>query len=216
MRLGGVAIVNARMMFGVAASLCVSFAIHAQNSATAAPQTTSNPIEGLSRSEQPPEQTAHALVTLRQGTPVYMLSQSELSSKTARVGDRFELRVAEDVIVEGQIVIPAGTRGVGEVSRAEKKGMFGKSGKLDTRVLYARMGNININLAGSANDEGKGGTAGVVAAAVFLLPLAPFITGTSAVLPPGTRMTGWVENDLRMALGPAPPPPIVQVVRPSQ
>lgn len=145
---------------------------------------------------------------LRQGTAVEMVSEQLLSSKSARIGDRFPLRVAEDVKVNGYTVIPAGARGIGEVTMVDKKGMFGKSGKIATRVLYVNVGNHRIGLAGQADDAGSGGTAGVVAAAILFWPAAPFVTGRSANLPPGTRMTGWVENDMPVAV-PSTPAPIV-------
>ncbi len=145
---------------------------------------------------------------LRQGTAVEIVSEQLLSSKSARTGDRFPLRVAEDVKVNGYTVIPAGARGIGEVTMVDKKGMFGKSGKIATRVLYVNVGNHRIGLAGQADDAGSGGTAGVVAAAILFWPVAPFVTGRSANLPPGTRMTGWVENDIPVAV-PSTPVPMV-------
>lgn len=65
---------------------------------------------------------------LRQGTEIRLKTISALSSKFSKLGDRFEFLTTEDVKVNGQIVIPAGTRGVGEVTKVEKKGAFGKSG----------------------------------------------------------------------------------------
>ena len=38
-----------------------------------------------------------------------------VSSKANRAGDRFAIRLAEPLLVDGQILIPAGTAGVGEV-----------------------------------------------------------------------------------------------------
>lgn len=150
------------------------------------------------------EPAAQQLVsaTLLQGTAVYTTTEREVSSKVARVGDRIPLRVAEDVVVDGVTVIRAGTPGTGEVTRIDKKGMFGKSGKIEARVLSVRVGKHSISLTGTANDEGSGGTAGVVAAALLLWPVAPFVTGKSATLPPGTRMTGWVESDVPMLVRP--------------
>ena len=99
----------------------------------ARPQAATAPVASA------PQAVAEPNAVLAQGTPVHFKTQQELNSKHSRVGDRFELRVSEDVIVNGVTVIPAGTRGVGEVTRVDGKGMFGKSGKLDARVLYARV-----------------------------------------------------------------------------
>lgn len=151
---------------------------------------------------------------LQEGTPVYLLTQQEMSSKNNKVGDRIELRVAEHVRVNGVTVIPAGSRGVGEITRVEKKGAFGKSGKLDARVLHVRVGDQNIGLGGTANEAGAGGTVGTVAAAVLFWPVAPFVTGKSAVFPPGTRMTGWVENDVPLSLPSTGAPLVVPATQP--
>lgn len=148
-------------------------------------------------------QAAPAALMLHQGTTVAFKTETVLTSKTAHAGDRFELRSVEDVRIGTQIVIPAGSRGVGEVVTVIKKGAFGKSGKLDTRVLFAVVGDQRISMAGKSHEQGSGGTVGVVAAAVLLWPVMPFVTGKSAVFPAGTLMNGYVENDLPAALAAA-------------
>src|SRR6476660_2161735 len=87
---------------------------------------------------------AHAIVVgqsqpknvLQRGTEVALETVREINSNDAKVGDRFDLEVRDDVKLNGRTVIPAGTRAVGEVTVAKKKGMWGKSGKLETRLLY--------------------------------------------------------------------------------
>lgn len=133
---------------------------------------------------------------LRAGTEVPMRTLTELSSKTGRVGDRFNLEVTDHVMLSGRVVIPAGSQGVGEITMVTKKGMLGKSGKLGTRLLYVRVGDQQIRLAGAVGDRGKGGTAGTVAAIVLVWPAAFFVTGKSALIPPGTTAVGRLESDL--------------------
>ena len=145
----------------------------------------------------PSPATANAQqLVLRQGTAVRFSTESALSSKTTKEGDRFELRSTDPVYVGSLLVIPSGSRAVGEVTRVVKKGGFGKSGKMDTRILFVVLGDQHISMSGKANDEGKGGTAGTVAAAVLFWPVMPFVSGHSAEFPVGTTMTGYVENDL--------------------
>lgn len=146
---------------------------------------------------------------LRQGTAVRFVTDQALSSQKSKEGDRFELRSVEPVNVGTMLVIPAGARAVGEVTRAEKKGAFGKSGKLDTRILYVVVGDQRISMAGKANQQGSSGTVGVVVAAALFWPAMPFITGKSAELPVGTAMTGYVENDLPLVMATAAPAPQV-------
>lgn len=146
---------------------------------------------------------------IRQGTEVRMTLEEELSSKTARVGQRFRLRVAEPVRAQGRLVVPAGTPGVGEVTRVDRKGAFGKSGKLDVRVLHLDLGENRIRLTGSNSDEGESGTAATVAVAVVAGVFSAFVTGKSAVLPVGMQLVGYLEDDTpviveAMPSGPAP------------
>lgn len=149
---------------------------------------------------------------LKQGTEIRMVTLTELSSKRNRVGDRIDLEVQEAVTLGGQIVIPAGTRGVGEVTLLKKKGMWGKSGKLEFRPLYLKVGDRQIRVSGNpTRDKGKAGTAGVVAAVAFL-PLAGFlVTGTSAVIPPQTPFSAYLDEDLPVVFAgqPAAPAPLV-------
>lgn len=134
--------------------------------------------------------------TLPRGTEIRMITLRELHSQQAKVGDRFEVEVTEDVRLNGRTVIPAGTRGYGEVTVVKKKGMWGKSGKLETRLLYLQVGDRRIRIGGAAGDRGNTGTVGVVAS-VALLPLAGFVvTGTSAVIAPGTPTVATLEEDI--------------------
>ncbi len=139
---------------------------------------------------------------LRQGTTVRFSTEQALSSQKSKEGDRFELRTVEPVYVGAMLVIPAGTRAVGEVTRAEKRA-FGKSGKLDARILFVVIGDQHIGMSGKVNQQGSSGTVRVVVAAALFWPAMPFITGKSAELPIGTNMTGFVENDLPLVAGPA-------------
>jgi len=156
-------------------------------------------------------------MVLRQGTAISFRTEKELSSKTSGVGERFELKATEDLKLGNVIVIPAGARGVGEVTRVERKGSFGKSGKIDTRLLYVVAGDQRIPLTGNTNEAGEGGTGATVAVAVVAGVFSAFVTGKSAVLPAGTLMTGHLENDVPVAAAPAPPalvvaPPAAPVV----
>lgn len=149
--------------------------------------------------------------TVRQGTEVRMTLEEALSSKSARVGQRFRMRVAEPVRVDGHVIVPAGTPAVGEVTRVERKGAFGKSGKLDVRVLHLDLGENRIRLTGTNSDEGAGGTAATVAVAVVAGVFSAFVTGKSAELPVGTQMVGYLESDTPVIVEalPSAPPPIV-------
>ena len=147
---------------------------------------------------------AHAIVVgqsqpknvLKRGTEVVLETVRELNSNDAKVGDRFDLEVREDVKLNGRTVIPAGTRAVGEVTVAKKKGMWGKSGKLETQLLYIEFGDDRIRISGASGDHGKTGTAGVVASLAVVPVAGFFVTGTSAVIPPHTQAIATLDEDV--------------------
>lgn len=147
---------------------------------------------------------------LKEGTEIPMVTLTELGSKHSKVGQRFDLEVSDDVMLNGQVVIPQGARAVGEVTRVKKKGMWGKSGALETRLLYVKVGDQNVRITGSVGDKGKAGTAGVVGAVLVAPVIGFFVTGTSAVVPPRTVATGYLDADLPVIFaGPVQPRAVV-------
>ena len=153
---------------------------------------------------------APAELMLRAGTPISLKMSEGLTTegKALRVGHRFQLEVAEPVMLEGQIVIPAGSPAVGEVTDVRNKGMWGKSGRIGAKLVHVRANGRQIRLTGSLDDKGTTGTAGVVGA-VALLPLAGFVvTGTSARIPVNAPVKGFIDEDLPVtftaAVAPAP------------
>jgi hypothetical protein len=152
---------------------------------------------------QGPPPPAAAIVTpryagpmLRMGTRVPMRTTQALSSKTAHQGQRFDLEVTEAVLVDGLVVIPRGARGVGEVRRVVEKGVFGKSGKLEVQVLFVEVAGSRIRLDGHSRDKGASGVAPVAIAMPLIGLSSAFISGTSAKIPAGAPVDGFVYQDL--------------------
>ena len=85
---------------------------------------------------------------LRAGTPVSLklLEEVTTTEKAARVGQRVQLELAAPVELGGVTVIPAGTPAWAELTGVRNKGMWGKSGKLDARLLYLRVNGRQIRL----------------------------------------------------------------------
>lgn len=157
--------------------------------AAAVPTTVSAPA-----SAEPVQTTAY----LRAGTtvPVRTLEELTTKGKKLKAGQRFNIEVAEAVMLHGKVVIPAGSRGVGEVTSVRNKGMWGKSGNIDARILYVRVGEQQIRLTGTVNDKGVTGTAGVVGAIAFVPIAGFFTTGTSAVIPINTPVNAFTDEDI--------------------
>jgi uncharacterized membrane protein len=59
---------------------------------------------------------APRIVTVPSGTELKLTLASDLSTKSAKVGDTFRARLGNDVMAEGKVAIPAGTTVVGQVT----------------------------------------------------------------------------------------------------
>ena len=153
--------------------------------------------------------TANAV--LRAGTPVTLRLLEEITTrkKSARVGQRINMEVAAPVEVNGVTVIPTGTPAWGEVTDVRNKGMWGKSGHIGARALYVRVNGRQIRLTGTFDDKGVTGTAGVVAAAVFVPVVGFFVTGTSAKLPVGGTVAAFLDEDVELAIADVKPGPMM-------
>lgn len=135
---------------------------------------------------------------LRTGTPIALRNAVMITTKgkQLRVGQRVPLEVADAISINGQVVIPAGSPAMGEITAVRNKGMWGKSGGINGRVLYARVGDRQIRLSGSFDDKGTTGTVGVVAAIAFIPVAGFFTTGTSAVIPAGAPISAFLDEDV--------------------
>jgi hypothetical protein len=132
------------------------------------------------------------------------------NGKKLREGQRIHLAVASDVRLGTAVVIPAGSLAEGEITDVRNKGMWGKSGRIEARVLNVRVGDRLIRLTGTFDDKGVTGTAGVVAAIAFVPIAGFFMTGTSAKIPAGAGVKAFLDEDLRIA-APQPVPAVVAV-----
>ncbi len=139
---------------------------------------------------------------LRAGTevPLIMAESITTNGKKLRVGQRIRMQVATDVRLGSAVVIPVGSLAEGEVTDVKNKGMWGKSGRIEARVLNVRVGERLIRLTGTFDDKGVTGTAAVVTS-IVLLPLAGFfVTGTSANIPAGSGVKAFLDEDLRIVV----------------
>ena len=110
------------------------------------------------------------------------------------------MATAAAVVVQSVTVIPAGSPAVGEITDVRNKGMWGKSGHLAGRILYVTVNGRQIRLTGAFDDKGVAGGVGAAAvSAIVFLPAGFFMTGTSAIVPIGTPVKGFVDEDVPLA-----------------
>ncbi|KQN02790.1 hypothetical protein ASE82_10930 [Sphingomonas sp. Leaf230] len=149
--------------------------------------------------------------TLRAGTSVPLKMSEPLTTlgKKLKVGQRFQLETAENVMIDGNVVIPAGSPATGEVTEVRNKGMWGKSGRINGRVLYVRANGRQIRMSGQLDDKGTTGTAAVVGSLVIIPIAGFFMTGTSANIPLGTPVTAFIDEDVSVAFSGTAAPMVV-------
>jgi hypothetical protein len=138
---------------------------------------------------------------LRAGTPVPVVLSEALTTKgkTLKVGQRVQLEVAQDVLLGGQVVIPARSPVEGVLTEVRNKGMWGKSGGIHLAVKSVNINGVNIRLKGEMDSRGETGTAGVVGA-IVVLPIAGFfVTGTSAEMPLNMPGRAMLDQDIALA-----------------
>jgi hypothetical protein len=148
---------------------------------------------------------------LRVGTEVPLRLSEELTTKgkKLRVGQRFHMETSEPVIVQGVTVVPVGSPAVGEITDVRNKGMWGKSGHLSARILYVTVNGRQIRLTGQFDDKGVAGGVGAVAvSAIVFLPAGFFMTGTSAKIPAGAIVKGFIDEDVPLAMAQVAPQPL--------
>lgn len=175
----------------------------------AAPQAAIQAAPSASIAPAAPQAVIIAPATgtvLRAGTEVPLRLEEALDSndKALREGQQFRMSVANDVRLGNMVVIPAGSPATGEITDLRRKGMWGKSGRINARVLNVRVGDRLIRLTGTFDDKGTTGTAGVVAAVAFVPIAGFFMTGTSAKIAAGGGVKGFLDEDLQIAVPAAP------------
>lgn len=145
----------------------------------------------IARAAETPESTLSA------GASVDFEIVDHLGSKVSKVGDHFRIKLVEPLRSAGEIVVPAGTMGEGEVIHAARARAGGKAGEL---IIAAR----SLDYAGQeiglrSFRYGKSGDSNVTEGAVVAFvggPLAYLVVGGEVDIPPGTRGNAKLKNDI--------------------
>ena len=145
----------------------------------------------------PKVQVSASEFVLRSGTVVHLKLVKGLSSAVAKLGDRVDLEVTEDVVVDGLSVVPKGAFAVGSVTDVEAKKRMGHGGRVGVSLNSVRLGN-NESAPVRGYQEAKAGnsTAGTV---------MPLVSGKDVAFAPGTDFTAWVDGDVHLKKEAFPP-----------
>jgi hypothetical protein len=141
--------------------------------------------------------------SLKEDTPIRLRLTQTLSSGTAKLNDKVDFEVIEEIKVGELVVIGQGATAIGTVTEARPKKSFGRAGKLNVNIDYVRLVNgdkvsLRAVKGGSGGSHTGAMTAGVVATAIVFFPAAPllfFIKGKNIIIPKGTEITAYVAAD---------------------
>ncbi|HWO01733.1 MAG TPA: PEGA domain-containing protein [Blastocatellia bacterium] len=143
---------------------------------------------------------------LEDGTPITMRISRTISSADAKVDEKVDFEVLEEVKVGEIVVIPRGGIAWGTVTEAQSKRRMARGGKLNMNIDAVRL--ISGEKAAlRAVKEVKGGghtgamTGAIVATSILFFPAAPlflFMHGKDITIPKGTEITAYINGDVSL------------------
>ena len=150
-----------------------------------------------------PVVVAPAPLLLPKTTPLTIVIDAELGSKISAAGQKFPIRLAKPVEVDGVEVLPAGIVGEGEVVHAKKAGMAGAAGELVLAARYLEHDGRRIELRSfrffDAGDEtlskGQDNTGVSNVTTALAGPIGFLIGGGNTNVMPGTLASAKTRND---------------------
>lgn len=135
-------------------------------------------------------------VYIPKGTTFDVELVKDASSKTNKTGQAVEVRMVDNLMINGVVIIAKDTIGEATITEARKAGGFGRKGKLTiTPTKIKTINNVTIPVTASLEGAGSSdGGAVAVAVAVSLIG-GLFMKGSNVNYPAGTNIKVAVEKD---------------------
>jgi hypothetical protein len=126
---------------------------------------------------------------------VRLLFSSDVSSKTADVGDKIRLTVADDIIVGGRVLVRKGAPAVATITEADGKHILGVPGEIKFEAESLSVDGVQVKLRGGAAKEAPYRT-GAAFSAMFVPVAGPFLVhGHDAEIKQGAAFIASVSED---------------------
>lgn len=171
-------------------AVCGSFALSTVAQAQQQPHIVTTEPLPLTMAEQAPAPDKSLVSRLPFGTPVIVSLDSELSTESNLRGDSFSVTVAYDVLLDGVIAIPKGTKGRGEITFLTKKGAFGKPGIIGIALRDMQLNGQKIILDGRFREEAGNNNAAAAATMFAVGIFAGLVKGKTSSIPAGRELKG--------------------------
>lgn len=146
-------------------------------------------------------------VLIPAGTLVPIRFLSTLNSKNNKTGETFDFQISENVFVDNKLVIPANSKGSGEITKAKKATLLSRPGKLEIEfksVSTLDGTSISLILGERAEEENKRvyiavGT-GILGFIILSNPIGlvagALVPGKNVKIEEGTEMFLQVKDDI--------------------
>ena len=159
------------------------------------------------------EQAAAQKVTIANVMPghIYIPKKTMLNveliepanSKTHKKNQQVEFKTTENLIINGVVVIPKGTIGMGYVYEAQKAGGFGRKGVLRIAGKEIKtLNNVSVPLRKGLEGKGKTDGGAVAVAAAVSLVGGLFMKGSNINYPAGTDFQVEVRDNVDLGVTP--------------
>jgi hypothetical protein len=138
-------------------------------------------------------------VLLARGTEINLQIAQTLTSKHAYLGQRVELKVADDISVGGALLVPKNTRVLGTVTIGKaKEGARNNPHQVALQIDYIRLGDKHIALTGEHSNKAKVDVGNAVATtALFgLTGLSIMLENRTGEIKEGTVIKAFVAEDV--------------------
>ncbi len=163
--------------------------------------------------QQKEEQAAAQKVTISNVLPghIYIPKKTMLNveliepanSKTHKKNQQVEFKTTENLIINGVVVIPKGTVGMGYVYEVQKAGGFGRKGVLRIAGKEIKtLNNVSVPLRKGLEGKGKTDGGAVAVAAAVSLVGGLFMKGSNINYPAGTDFQVEVRDNVDLGVTP--------------
>ena len=163
--------------------------------------------------QQKEEQAAAQKVTIANVMPghIYIPKKTMLNveliepanSKTHKKNQQVEFKTTENLIINGVVVIPKGTVGMGYVYEVQKAGGFGRKGVLRIAGKEIKtLNNVSVPLRKGLEGKGKTDGGAVAVAAAVSLVGGLFMKGSNINSPAGTDFQVEVRDNVDLGVTP--------------
>lgn len=182
----------------LAVSLLVPSFSFAQDKPAAPPQPTT-----AAQASAPPAARPPLEFGLAEDTPVRLKLTRMMSSKDAKVDEKVDFEVIEDVKIGDTIVIQRGGLAIATVTEARPRRRLGRSGKLNMNIDYVQLVTgdkvpLHAVKGGTGGTRTAAMTGAMVATGIVFFPAAPlflFMKGKNIEIPKGTEITAYIAAD---------------------